>query len=356
MAFGENQISGAITLPSSVTTIGSNAFVQNQISNLTMPQSLINIGDGAFGYNRLSSIVIPDSVTTLGQYAFAFNKLISVKLSSSLDTIERLAFAYNQIESIAIPNSVISIDSTAFAIQSSVFYKDVADAPTPEEQQALMQQFADNIFYVQLLTIDQSNQNNLTDSLIIESDNLFNGPAGDINNDGDQDDPVGGHIVNSSYAVITYKDVDGNTLSPPITTTGNGLNSYLAVDNPNINFSLYYRVGDQETFTPPVINDYVAPNSQTVTFVAGENQINFVYASVTDTPSDPPVAPTNPNSQPPSKPGELSNTGKNIRITTLVALSLVAVTSMLYLGSRRHRIIYSTYAKPRTLQGAPRLI
>lgn len=340
MAFGENQISGTITLPGSVTTIESNAFVQNQISNLTLPQSLITIGDGAFGYNQLSNIVIPDSVTTLGQYAFAFNKLSSVKLSNSLTTIERLVFAYNQLKSIAIPNSVISIDPTAFAIQTTIFYKDIVDAPTPEEQQALMQQFADNIFYVQLLLADQSNQNNFTDSLIIESDNFFGGPAGDINNDGDQSDPVGGHIVNSAYVVITYKDANGNTLSPAVTFTGNGLHSYLVVDNPNTDFGLYYRAGNQVTFSPLAIDGYVTPSSQTVTFVLGENQINFVYAAVTDTPSNPPVAPTNPNSRPPKNPDELSNTGKNIRITTLVALSLVAVTSLLYLGSRRHRIIY----------------
>lgn len=66
--------SGTIsTLPSSVTTIGNNAFEWcSQITDITIPASVASIGTNAFYHcSGLTSITIPNSVTSIGNFVFA---------------------------------------------------------------------------------------------------------------------------------------------------------------------------------------------------------------------------------------------------------------------------------------------
>ena len=59
-----------LNLPSSLKTIGSNAFSNNQIQSLTIPNGVTNISDfdgysfgkGAFENNPLTTVVIPASL------------------------------------------------------------------------------------------------------------------------------------------------------------------------------------------------------------------------------------------------------------------------------------------------------
>jgi hypothetical protein len=56
----------SMTIPSSVTTIGENAFRNNNLTSVTIPDSVTSIGEGAFSHNHLMSVTIPDSVTSIG--------------------------------------------------------------------------------------------------------------------------------------------------------------------------------------------------------------------------------------------------------------------------------------------------
>ncbi len=62
-----------VIIPSSVTTIGGFAFYScNNLTEITIPQSVISVGDYAFyDCSSLASVTIPDSVTIIGIYAFA---------------------------------------------------------------------------------------------------------------------------------------------------------------------------------------------------------------------------------------------------------------------------------------------
>ena len=78
----------SITIPDSVTSIGSYAFYNcSGLMSITIPDSVTSIGSYAF-YNcsGLMSITIPDSVTSIGSNAFkGCHKLVEVINKSSLD-------------------------------------------------------------------------------------------------------------------------------------------------------------------------------------------------------------------------------------------------------------------------------
>ena len=76
----------SITIPDSVTSIGSYAFSGcDQLTSITIPDSVKNIGSYAFsGCDKLTSITIPNSVTGIENRAFNCGRLTSAYLSSEL--------------------------------------------------------------------------------------------------------------------------------------------------------------------------------------------------------------------------------------------------------------------------------
>ncbi len=109
----------SITIPDSVTSIGSYAFSDcTSLTNITIPDSVTSIDDHAFYYCRsLTSITIPDSVTSIGDDAFYdCTSLTSITIPDSVTSIGSYAFSYcTHLTSITIPDSVTSIGSCAFS-------------------------------------------------------------------------------------------------------------------------------------------------------------------------------------------------------------------------------------------------
>jgi hypothetical protein len=112
-AFKENQLK-SVAIPGSVTIIGESAFEGNQLTSVTIPDSVTRIEEYAFRDNQLTSVTIPASVTSIGEYAFYNNSLESVAIPGSVTSIRNRAFARNQLESVTIPGSVTSIGTSAF--------------------------------------------------------------------------------------------------------------------------------------------------------------------------------------------------------------------------------------------------
>ncbi|MBR1726112.1 MAG: leucine-rich repeat protein [Muribaculaceae bacterium] len=85
----------SVTIPNSVTTIGSGAFsFCSGLTSVTIPNSVTSIGGGAFSCcSGLTSVNIPNSVTTIGDDAFyGCSGLTSVTLPNSVTTIGYSAF------------------------------------------------------------------------------------------------------------------------------------------------------------------------------------------------------------------------------------------------------------------------
>lgn len=125
-----------ITIPDSVTYVGSNAFSSCYgIKTAKMPTLAIHamnkfnletvkltsgdtIGDNAFRYcEKLKSIVLPDGITSIGDSAFTYcRELISINLPDSVTYIGSSAFqGCSMFESINIPAGVTFIGNWAFA-------------------------------------------------------------------------------------------------------------------------------------------------------------------------------------------------------------------------------------------------
>ncbi len=155
---------GSVSLPASLTAIGSHALAGNDFAAIVLPDKLNSIGDYAFyDCDRLTSVALPSSVSEVGSYAFAgcdllasvdmsgsrieflpdylfrnsvalaqvkfpaslkgigtgvyagCSALTSVALPSSLEEIGELSFSHSALQSIEIPSSVNSVGDFAYS-------------------------------------------------------------------------------------------------------------------------------------------------------------------------------------------------------------------------------------------------
>ena len=167
-AFSSDPIT-SVTIPSSITSIGSNAFYWcDLLTTATIPSGLISIGFQAFaGCTALTSMSIPNSVTLIGFQAFAgctylttinvgtgnpnyasingvlYNKAISTlvqypggkagvfSIPNSITTIGGGAFEYGtSLTSVTIPNSVTTIGGFAFSNNTALTYVTIGSGVT----------------------------------------------------------------------------------------------------------------------------------------------------------------------------------------------------------------------------------
>jgi hypothetical protein len=107
-----------ITLPNTITSIGSNAFHScYNLTNIIIPNSVVSIGNFAFAYcGKIGEVTITSSVSSIGDDAFSgCYGLTSLNIMNGVTSIGSNAFKNCvNLTSITIPSSVISIGSNAF--------------------------------------------------------------------------------------------------------------------------------------------------------------------------------------------------------------------------------------------------
>lgn len=117
-------ISGSFTIPSSVTSIGRNAFhMCSKLTSVTIPNSVTSIGQSAFSNcSCLKSVTLFYGITSINKYVFAnCNSLTSITIPNSVTSIGWCAFqGCESLTLVTIPNSVTSIDVAAFWLCKSL--------------------------------------------------------------------------------------------------------------------------------------------------------------------------------------------------------------------------------------------
>lgn len=117
----DGMFNGTLTLPSTLKTIGAEAFAYTDFSGeLLIPDGVTSIGANAFkecdGFG--GTLSLPDSVKTVGESAFYLCKgFTGLKLSVSLTKIEERSFAhmYGLKTEVVIPEGVTEIGEGAFS-------------------------------------------------------------------------------------------------------------------------------------------------------------------------------------------------------------------------------------------------
>ena len=107
----------ALTLPESLTTLGSNAFEScKSLKTIKIPSGVTTIPDQCFdGCSSLESVTIPEGVTTIRKNAFRFCNLNALTLPESLTTLGSGAFSgCKNLESVTLPESLKTFGSNAF--------------------------------------------------------------------------------------------------------------------------------------------------------------------------------------------------------------------------------------------------
>lgn len=109
-----------IALPSSVTTIASQAFAYccDELLSIVIPDSVTSIGRTAFGnLAKLERVTLGKNVKTLGLFCFSkCESLKEINIPEKITEIPDNCFRYcESLKSISLPDGVITIGNTAFA-------------------------------------------------------------------------------------------------------------------------------------------------------------------------------------------------------------------------------------------------
>ena len=106
-----------VTIPNTVTVIGSSALGGTGLRSVTIPNSMTQISSGAFsGCADLKSVTIPGSVKSIGGWAFsACYALTDVTISYGVKSIaDHVFYGCLALASVSIPDSITSIGEYAF--------------------------------------------------------------------------------------------------------------------------------------------------------------------------------------------------------------------------------------------------
>ena len=117
-----------MTIPGSVTSIGSSAFYGcDCLTSITIPNSVTSIEYGAFQYCRgLTSVTIPNSVTSIGDYAFwGCTGLTSVTIGNSVTSIGEDAFQCGEYGYYVGSLKTITIGKTVFTYDGESRYFEI---------------------------------------------------------------------------------------------------------------------------------------------------------------------------------------------------------------------------------------
>ena len=100
-----------------VTQIGDRAFENSPLESISIPNSITTIGSYAFdGCSSLTSTTIPNSVITVSRNAFyGCSSMEYAMIPNSVTSIGQSAFAYSGIKFVVLPNTISSLGGSSYS-------------------------------------------------------------------------------------------------------------------------------------------------------------------------------------------------------------------------------------------------
>lgn len=106
-----------VTIPSTMVSIGDNAFLNTGLTSLVLTEGVASIGKSAFSNcNQLVTVELPESLTSIGESAFSnCNRLTTANVPGGIKEIPKWMFNYcGALTTITISEGLTSIGENAF--------------------------------------------------------------------------------------------------------------------------------------------------------------------------------------------------------------------------------------------------
>ena len=133
---GQRGISGHLTIPESVASVGEGAFRGTSISTVFISGKMTTLESSVFANcNLLDAVFIPDNITNINSSAFQnCSSLKNLRLSQNIEEIGSEAFRSIPIRSVNVPENAKTLKSYSFADCSNLRFVTLPSTMTSLEE------------------------------------------------------------------------------------------------------------------------------------------------------------------------------------------------------------------------------
>lgn len=105
----------SVTFPSTLESIGENAFAHSGLTSVDIPVGFTEIGEGAFQHcANLTSVTIPEGVTKIGNAAFVHTGLTSLELPSTIRSMSQSFYGCESLATLTLKDGITTLGGSFY--------------------------------------------------------------------------------------------------------------------------------------------------------------------------------------------------------------------------------------------------